>query len=99
MKKKTTRWTTERCIEDAKSYKTRSSWAKGSASAYQAARRNGLLDKCCAHMEPRKSIDTEDTKTKPSVAAESDTVTIKVAPAPEQLIGSPFHKASIIADK
>ncbi len=43
-------WTKERCIEDAKKYKTRKEWWAKSPSGISIATRNGWLDKCCNHM-------------------------------------------------
>ena len=44
-------WTRERCIEDAKKYKTRNEWKDTRKSGYASAMRNGWLDKCCKHMK------------------------------------------------
>jgi len=44
-------WTKERCIEDAKKYKTRKEWQKKSSSAYGSAFKNGWIDECCKHMK------------------------------------------------
>ncbi|ALP47002.1 hypothetical protein phiGrn1_0289 [Vibrio phage phi-Grn1] len=44
-------WTLERLKEDALKYNTRSDWQKMSGSAYDAAHKKGLLDKCCGHMK------------------------------------------------
>lgn len=43
-------WTKERCIEDAKKYKTRVDWGKNSGSAINTARRKGWMDECAQHM-------------------------------------------------
>jgi hypothetical protein len=43
-------WTEERCIADAINYESKKDWVKNSGGAYGAARLNGWLDKCCAHM-------------------------------------------------
>jgi hypothetical protein len=48
-------WTKERCMEDAKQFKTRSAWQKGVGDAYATAHRNGWIDECCTHMgSPQK---------------------------------------------
>ena len=41
----------ERVKADALNYKKIGKWQKNSGSAYNAARRNGWLDECCAHMK------------------------------------------------
>ncbi len=87
------RWNKQRCMADAKKYKTRGEWAKSNGSAYQAARRDGLLDECCEHMRTSvkyRGIDHVCGSTEVPLA-DSDMVTIKVSPDPEALIGSPFH--------
>lgn len=43
-------WTKERCVESAKSYAVRSKWQRENYAAYDAARKNGWLNECCAHM-------------------------------------------------
>lgn len=43
-------WTKQRCTEESLKYSTRTEFARGAASAYQAARRKGWLDEVCAHM-------------------------------------------------
>ena len=43
-------WTKEKCHEEAKKYKTRLSFYKGSKSAYDVADINGWLDEICSHM-------------------------------------------------
>jgi hypothetical protein len=44
-------WTLERCKESASRFKTRAEWQKGNGAAYNAARKKGWQDECCAHME------------------------------------------------
>ena len=44
-------WYPEAIFEEARKYKTRSEFAKGSIGAYRAAIRLGLEDKACDHME------------------------------------------------
>ena len=46
-------WSKENCAEEAKRYKTRSYFAKGSNGAYAAALKHGWLDDICSHMEIR----------------------------------------------
>lgn len=41
----------ENCVENAKKYKTRTEWSKSNSIAYNMARKNGWLDKCCSHMK------------------------------------------------
>jgi hypothetical protein len=43
-------WTLERCMEDAKQYRTRSEWQNKSPSARSIASRKGWAEQCCAHM-------------------------------------------------
>jgi hypothetical protein len=44
-------WTEERCLEEAKKYKTVTEWVKNSGSSYSIASRDGFLDQCTAHMQ------------------------------------------------
>ena len=46
-------WTLEACKRAAFACSTRGAWKKGNPSAYQAARRRGWLEECCAHMNPK----------------------------------------------
>jgi hypothetical protein len=48
------KWTKEKCIEDAKKYKTKSEWINNSNGAYCSAKKNGWLEECCAHMVTRR---------------------------------------------
>jgi hypothetical protein len=50
---KNRKWTKETCIETAKKYSSRSTFAKGDASAWNAARVHNWLDEVCSHMELR----------------------------------------------
>lgn len=43
-------WTKEKCIKEAKNYKKRTKFARGSESAYNSARNNKWLDEVCSHM-------------------------------------------------
>lgn len=45
----------ERCIEEARKYKTRTSWGNSSVSSIKSARVNGWFDECVAHMLPPKN--------------------------------------------
>lgn len=43
-------WTFQECLLCARQYPTRGAWRQAFPSAYQAAYRNGWLERCCAHM-------------------------------------------------
>jgi hypothetical protein len=43
-------WTKERCLEEAKKYKTITEWKNGSASSYGLACYYKFIDECTAHM-------------------------------------------------
>jgi predicted GIY-YIG superfamily endonuclease len=43
-------WNEKKCLEAAKKCKTRAEFKKMRGGAYRSARRNGWLNKCCAHM-------------------------------------------------
>lgn len=43
-------WTTERCAEEALKYTTRRDFKEARPGAYNAAKKNGLLDTICSHM-------------------------------------------------
>ena len=48
---KTVYWTKDRVLDEARKYATLAAWRRdGSAAAYNAARKNGWLDACVAHM-------------------------------------------------
>lgn len=51
VQKPTGYWTKERCMEDAKKYRSRSQWAKESSGAASAAHKGGWHKECCAHMK------------------------------------------------
>jgi hypothetical protein len=51
-------WTKDRCIEDAKKYKSRAEWKKSSQS-YAAAQKSGWIDECSKHMEKREKWNKE----------------------------------------
>lgn len=44
------KWTKDRLMEEARKYKSRVAFSKGSGGAYNSARKRGLLDEVCAHM-------------------------------------------------
>jgi hypothetical protein len=48
-------WTLEKCMADAKKYKTPGEWQDKSNNAYYGAWRHDWLDQCCAHMEKQKT--------------------------------------------
>jgi hypothetical protein len=50
MKKKRIKWTDEMLFAEAKKYRTRVEFVKGSNSAYQTADHRGILHQACAHM-------------------------------------------------
>jgi len=44
-------WTLDRCLEDAKQYKTKLSWRNSiNPNGFNVAKRNSWLDQCCQHM-------------------------------------------------
>ena len=45
------RWTKEEVLKEAKKYKTKSSFSKGSSGAYDAALNYGLIKEACTHMD------------------------------------------------
>lgn len=47
-------WTKEKCQEEALKYQSRTTFQKGSSSAYKSARINNWLDEICSHMEELK---------------------------------------------
>jgi len=49
-RKENIKWTKEKCIEEAKKYKTRGDWQKQSSSSYKFACDNNLLTICSKHM-------------------------------------------------
>jgi len=53
-------WTLERCLEDAKKYKTKSEWRK--SAAYSKASKRGWVDDCCQHMP--KDFRKRDTESR-----------------------------------
>lgn len=53
--------TEESLVANAKQYHTKSSWLRANKSAYNAALKRGILDKCCAHMEIIRSTHTVES--------------------------------------
>jgi hypothetical protein len=45
------KWDLESCKEDALRFSTRTEWGLSSGGAYNAAKVNGWVDECCAHMD------------------------------------------------
>jgi hypothetical protein len=43
-------WTLEKCAESASKFQSRNEWRLGDHPAYQAARKSGWVNACCAHM-------------------------------------------------
>jgi predicted GIY-YIG superfamily endonuclease len=52
MRKTKNYWSEENCTEEAKKYEKRSDFKKFSGGAYNFAKKNGLLDIVCLHMNP-----------------------------------------------
>lgn len=48
---KRAKWNKEELILEAKKYKSRGAFAQGSNGAYDSARKSGVLDEICSHME------------------------------------------------
>lgn len=48
-------WTREKCIEDARKYKTRTEWARNSSAAYTISKRIGCFDECVSHMPDKRN--------------------------------------------
>jgi hypothetical protein len=44
-------WSFEKCVDDAKNFKSRKEWQIKSSSAYSVARKNKWIDNCCKHMK------------------------------------------------
>ena len=51
-----TKWTKEKCKEEAIKYKTKKEFEKNSKSGYNASWKNGWLDELCFHMKKRGVI-------------------------------------------
>ncbi len=69
-------WTLERCKAAAKPFKTKTDFRKNDCAAYDATKRNGWVNKVCAHMTPLKRPDGYWTKA--LCAAEAKKFTTKV---------------------
>jgi hypothetical protein len=70
-KAKRTKWTKEKCTEVAQKYTNKSVFHKQDQSAYQAARRLGVLEEICSHMKEEKrgrKPKTVQVVTEPTVA-------------------------------
>jgi len=48
-----TKWTKEKCVDEALKYKHRTEFYKGSSGAYGSALKNDWLDEVCSHMEKK----------------------------------------------
>ena len=55
-------WTKPQCIKEAKKYRLRSEFHKGSCGAYGSARKNGWLEEVCKHMDQVKKPNDYWTK-------------------------------------
>ena len=55
------KWTLDKLKASAAKYKTRGEWYKEDHRAYDAAHTHGLLDECCAHMQPVRNSWTLDS--------------------------------------
>ena len=75
-------WTKEHCIGEARKYKNRTSFCKGSCGAYTASLKHGWLDEICSHMEVRwqKKWDTKEKCAKEAIKYESKTEFQKHSP-------------------
>jgi len=51
-----TQWTTEKCVDVARTYKTRSEFRKGNLGAYSHMTVNKLHDLCYSHMGPPEKL-------------------------------------------
>jgi predicted GIY-YIG superfamily endonuclease len=65
------KWTFENCKKEALKYNTRTSFAKGSESAYNAARRYNWLEKICKHMKVIRNYFPKNYWTKDRCVAEA----------------------------
>ena len=54
-------WTKEKCIEEAKKYRTKSEWSKKSGGSYSSARINGWFKECIKHMPKHSTKWTKET--------------------------------------
>lgn len=76
--KKRTKWTREKCAEVAQGFTNKSVFHKQAQSAYQAARRLGILDEITAHMK------VEKRGRKPKVQAPQVEAPVASAPVTEE---------------
>lgn len=58
------KWTKDRLTELAKAYSTKIDFKRNNRSAYEAARKNGLLPEICAHMQPQRRSLTKEVVAK-----------------------------------
>lgn len=58
LRRKNEEWTFECVVAEAKKYKTRTEFSRGSGGAYNKARYEGYIDIVCAHMKRKKRPDT-----------------------------------------
>lgn len=49
----------DRCMKDAQEYPNKTQWMKKSSGAYNAARKNGWVDECTAHMKKNNKVWTK----------------------------------------
>tara|TARA_B100000508_G_C11460558_1_gene279065 strand:- start:1703 stop:2317 length:615 start_codon:yes stop_codon:yes gene_type:complete len=54
------KWTKEKCLVSAQQFNSRGGWYYGDNKAYNAARENGWLEACCAHMHALKQKWTKE---------------------------------------
>jgi len=73
---KRTKWTKEKCVSVAEGYTNRSVFHKEAQSAYQAARRLGVLDEICAHMTVEKRGRKSKKVEEPSQSVEQEKVAL-----------------------
>ena len=52
------KWNSDSCEREALKYKSRADFKRGSGSAYKAARKLGIIDKICSHMENMAGVRT-----------------------------------------
>ncbi len=55
-------WTLQKLLDVALEFETRGDFRKGASDAYQAARKRGILDQICSHMQPAKTGKKWDEK-------------------------------------
>lgn len=60
-KRKNGFWTKDKCIEEAKKYKTRKEWSDKDGASYDFAKRNSWFEECTKHM-PKYDVINDYTK-------------------------------------